>query len=87
MEDDVRSVYTRRYETLLRFLVSARNDAGLTQVELGDRLGKPQSFVSKFERGERRLDVVELVEIAEVLEFDVCKLVETIQSHKSGRRG
>ena len=55
---------------LLRLLVSARRDAGLRQVDLAGRLGKPQSFVSKMERGERRLDVVELIVVARAIGVD-----------------
>ena len=48
-------------------LVEARRDAGLTQVALAKKLGRPQSFVSKFERGERRLDVTEFLDVARAL--------------------
>ncbi len=44
----------------LEQLRNAREEKGLTQIELADRLGQTQSFVSKVERGERRLDIVEL---------------------------
>jgi len=54
------SVYTERYQRLLEKLQSARHDAGLTQVAVAEAFGKPQSFVSKCESGERRIDVVEL---------------------------
>ncbi|MDE3102490.1 MAG: helix-turn-helix transcriptional regulator [Chloroflexota bacterium] len=52
------------YDAFLRKLRAARKRAGLTQVEAARRLGKPQSFVSKIESGERRVDVVELKAIA-----------------------
>lgn len=55
-----------RYRAFLRRLPTAREDAGLTQVEVGRQLGKPQSFVSKCESGERRVDVVELEAFAEL---------------------
>lgn len=54
------SVYTLRYQKLLERLQSARRDAGLTQIAVAEAFGKPQSFVSKCESGERRIDVVEL---------------------------
>ena len=47
-------------------LKQARIDAGLKQTEVAERLNKPQSFISKAERGERRLDVTELNEIAKI---------------------
>ncbi len=54
------SVYTQRYQELLERLQSARREAGLTQIAVAQAFGKPQSFVSKCESGERRIDVVEL---------------------------
>lgn len=54
------SVYTQRYQKLLERLQSARREAGLTQIAVAHAFGKPQSFVSKCESGERRIDVVEL---------------------------
>jgi transcriptional regulator with XRE-family HTH domain len=50
--------------------ILARKSAGLTQVGLADRLGRPQSFVSKYERGERKLDVIEFCEVCRALEVD-----------------
>jgi transcriptional regulator with XRE-family HTH domain len=54
------SVYTERYQKLLERLLEARRESGLTQVDVAQAFGKPQSFVSKCESGERRIDVVEL---------------------------
>lgn len=48
-------------------LIDARRRAGLTQSALAARLARPQSFVSKYERGERRLDVIEFLEVSEAL--------------------
>ena len=53
-----------------------RKAAGITQVELAERLGKPQSFVSKVERGERRLDVIEFCQVAEALGHEPAKLLQ-----------
>lgn len=54
-------LYAQRYETLRQRLAAVRREAGLTQVELAERLGKGQSFVSKIESGERYLDVLQFV--------------------------
>jgi transcriptional regulator with XRE-family HTH domain len=58
------SIYSQRYKAFLVRLRAARKDAGLTQAEVARRLGRPQSFVSKCESGERRVDAVELAEFA-----------------------
>jgi len=65
---------------MLKALVSARKACGLTQTELAEQLRKPQSFVSKYERGERRIDVVELIEIARHLDLDPHSVVDEIES-------
>lgn len=58
--------YLPRYQHLIKKLRQARLDAGLTQVDVGKKLKKPQAYVSKIERGERRIDVVELGEFAKI---------------------
>jgi len=63
------------YKRLRELLFTARREAGLTQVELSLRLKRPQSFVSKFERGERRLDVVEFGEVARALGIDPVRIL------------
>lgn len=55
-----KSIYSQEYARFLDHLRKAREKNGLTQTEVGERLGKTQSFVSKVERGERRIDIVEL---------------------------
>ncbi len=75
-----KSIHTKKYRLLLDWLIKARNDAGLTQQQVADKLGRPQSFVAKYEGGERRLDVVEFVEIAWVLGADPCIMIDTLLS-------
>lgn len=70
------SIFTQRHQELIGFIASTRKAAGVTQVELADRMGKPQSFVSKVERGERRLDVIEFCQFAEALGHEPAKLLQ-----------
>ena len=72
-----RSLFSAPYGELLCLLAKARRDAGLRQVDLAGRLGKPQSFVSKVERGERRIDVVELVVILRAIGADEMSFLRT----------
>lgn len=61
-----KSTHTADYRRFLKRLQAARASAGLTQTEVAKRLGQPQSYVSKCENGERRVDVVELVAFARI---------------------
>lgn len=58
-----KSIHSSEYKTVIKKLREAREAAGLTQAEAAEKLGKPQSYISKIERGERRLDIVETLEI------------------------
>ena len=58
--------YVRQYRLFLGRLKQARKESGLTQAEVTRRLSRPQSFISKFESGERRLDFVELQHLAKI---------------------
>jgi transcriptional regulator with XRE-family HTH domain len=63
------------YQKFRELLVKVRKGAGITQAELAQNLNRPQSFVSKYERGERRLDVVEFGDVARALNLDPVKLL------------
>jgi transcriptional regulator with XRE-family HTH domain len=65
-----KSLHTPEYEKFRSLLVIAREKAGLTQAEVAIRLRRPQSFVAKYEGGERRIDVVEFVQICGALDVD-----------------
>lgn len=74
-----KSIYTREYEILLRLLRDARERAGVTQIELAERLSQTQSFVSKVERGDRRLDLVQLRTILASLGLRLGNFVEEFE--------
>ena len=74
----LRSRRSPRQVRLQQFLVSARTAAGLTQEEVARRLRQPQSFVSRYETGERRLDLIELIEVSDAIGFDLRKVVEEL---------
>ena len=73
-----KSVFTDSYSALLEALVEARRNSALTQAELAHALGKPQSFISKIERGERRIDLIEFCAVADALGADRYSLFATI---------
>jgi transcriptional regulator with XRE-family HTH domain len=75
-----KSIHSPQHVKLRELLVAARKKAGLTQQDVADRLGRPQSFVAKYEGGERRLDVIEFLQVAAVLGADPARLVRALSS-------
>ena len=63
--------YHKSYRNFLVCLIEARKQAGLTQVEVAKRLGRAHSFISKCELGERRVDFVELRQLAQIYKKDL----------------
>ncbi|ONH84059.1 transcriptional regulator [Roseomonas mucosa] len=74
-----KSLRTPRQLLLQTLLVEARKAKGLTQAELAEALNKPQSFVAKYENGERRIDVVEFVDITAALSVSTADLLARIE--------
>lgn len=74
----MKTTHSPLYRKVIAVLVDTRKKQGFTQVELAARLGKPQSFVSKFENGERRIDVAEFIEICRAMNVDYVALVASI---------
>lgn len=73
-----KSQFTPAYAAFVKVLVTARKEAGVTQVELAERLGKPQPFISSIEKGIRRVDVIEFYAIAKALKADPETLFGTL---------
>lgn len=74
-----KSLRSQRHRAFCGLLIDARNRADLTQTEVAKKLGKPQSYVAKYEGGERRLDVVEFLEVAVALGADPLALLRELK--------
>jgi ribosome-binding protein aMBF1 (putative translation factor) len=74
-----KTIYAKEYQLLLRLMRDARDKSGVTQVELAESLGQSQSFVSKIERGERRLDVLQLRTILAICGVKLTDFVERFE--------
>lgn len=74
-----KSIYSEKHKKLCELMIRARKDAGFTQQELADKIKRPQSFIAKYERGERRLDLIELIEISKFIGLNVEDLIEKIK--------
>ncbi len=81
-----KSIYTDEYGVLLEQLAALRQKSGITQVELAKRLGQSQSYVSKVERGDRRLDVIQLRTIVQTLGSTLPEFINALEKKlRSGR--
>lgn len=69
-----------RHARLREVLVAARKGKRLTQIELGERLNKNQVWVSKYEVGPRKLDVIEFLDIAKAIGVDPCRLIRNFEA-------
>lgn len=73
-----KGIHDKRYQQLIARLVAGRRQAGLSQTEVAVLLGKPQQFVSRYELGERRLDIMEFVDVAGVVGLDAVEELRRI---------
>lgn len=76
----MKPLYTPASVRLRELLIEARSKADLTQEDVANRLGRPQSFVSKYESGERRLDVVEFLEVCAAVGADPVKVLRQVEA-------
>lgn len=73
------SLYSDEYQGVIAALKQARKAQGITQMQLAEALGRPQSFIAKIESGERRLDVVEFVHLARLVGLNVEDVLKIIK--------
>jgi len=66
---------------LFTLLKKNRQDRGIRQVELAEKLGVPQSFISKYESGDRRLDVLELRQVCDALGISLQEFIQQLESN------
>lgn len=71
-----KTIYSKDHKHTVERLKKARSDAGLDQVKVGKLLGKTQSYVSKVESGQRRIDIVQLKEFARIYKKDISFFVK-----------
>lgn len=74
-----KSINSQTYAIFLEHLRETREKAGITQAQLAERLGETQSFVSKCERGERRIDIAELREFCLAIDTTLEKFIKLFE--------
>ncbi|MBB3105219.1 helix-turn-helix domain-containing protein [Azomonas macrocytogenes] len=75
----MKTIHSPSYQRLIGLLIEARKEAKMTQQGLSSKLGRQQSYVSKYERGERRLDVIEFLQVTLNLDADPYRLLKEIE--------
>lgn len=75
----MKTIYQPTYQTLIQHLTDLRKLKGFTQVTLAQKLGKPQSYVAKIEGCERKLDVLEFVELCRALDVPASEMITVIE--------
>lgn len=76
----MRSIHDPRYQDLIKKLIELRESKNVTQVELACRLNKPQSYVSKIEILERRIDVIELCDWLNSIDVKITEFITQLDS-------
>jgi transcriptional regulator with XRE-family HTH domain len=74
-----KTIHSERHKRLRALLKEKRKAAGLTQTVVAKRLGKPPSYVAKYEGGDRRLDVLEFLDVAAAIGFDPCGVIRSLR--------
>jgi DNA-binding XRE family transcriptional regulator len=82
--EQMKKIHPSDYKALRTCLKEVRKKSGLTQIQLAEAIGADQSDISKIERGERRLDVVELVYICRALGITTEAFIAALEGHLEG---
>lgn len=76
----MKSIFSHEYDLFRSCMIAARKESKLTQETLAKSLKKPQSFVAKYENGERRLDVIEFLLVSRVIGVDPCEIIRKLEN-------
>ena len=74
----VKTIHNKRHKRLVEAIISKRKEAGIRQVQLAKKLKRSQTWIARLESGERRIDVIELVDLADAIGFDAAAMVKSI---------
>lgn len=74
-----KTIHSERHQRLAELLAEKRKAAGLTQAAVAHAMGRHQPFIANIENGDRRVDLVELIDLAEIIGFDVHAVIDELQ--------
>ncbi len=75
-----RALSTKQHKQLIKMMIAFREKAGLTQSDLAEKLDQYQSFVARLESGQHRLDVIEFLHLADILDFDEHEVLKKLKN-------
>jgi len=78
----VKTIHSKRHKRLVEAIIAKRKGAGIRQVQLAKKLKRSQTWIARLESGERRIDVIELIELANAIGFDASAIVAEVQQGK-----
>lgn len=76
----MKTIYADDYRLIINHLIEVRKRGQITQLDIAQKLNKPQSYVAKIENFERKLDILEFVQLCQVLEVKASEVVGLIES-------
>lgn len=79
VNNPLKTIYKKRYRKIIELLVTTRKQFLITQQQLADRIEKPQSYIAKIEKYERKLDVLEFIELCEALGVKASELIQAVE--------
>ena len=80
-----KTIFEGAHTALIEIMIGARKQSGLTQAELGERVGKDQTFISLIERSQRRVDVLEFIALARAMGHSPEKLFKSFLAKTPGK--
>jgi transcriptional regulator with XRE-family HTH domain len=78
----LKTLGSKQHKRLIAILIAKRESANMTQTQLAEAVGEYQSFIARLESGERRIDVVELIQLARVIGFDASEVIKEVEAVK-----
>ena len=78
----MKTIHTKRHKRLVEIIIAERKRAGIRQIQLAKKLKRSQTWIARLEGGERRIDVIELLDLAEAIGFDAPNIVAQLAPKK-----
>ena len=78
----MKTIHNKRHKRLVELIIHARKEAGIRQVQLAKKLKRSQTWIARLESGDRRIDVIELLDLADAIGFDALDILGQLEAKK-----